>query len=154
MSVARLEGGGLVELTDFVIVLFENQKFPAGSVICLGSASLLHKVGLTVYTMDWNRCLDILTKRIGGIQICPLIPVIKDYIPGSLATNLIALVFWLTKQYEGSTLGLLSVWSLLAGIVTDLTTLGCPPLQSRCWLPLDHAQIEMYQLAPRHVPRV
>ena len=102
-----------------------------------------------VYTMDWNRCLDILTKRIGGIQICPLIPVIKDYIPGSLATNLIALVSWLTKQYEGSTLSLLSVWSLLAGIVTDLTTLGCPPLQSRCWLPLDHAQIEMYQLVSR-----
>ena len=121
VSVARMEGGGLGELTDFVIELFDNQKFPAGSVICLGSASHLHKVGLTVYTMDWNRCLDILTKKIGGIQICPLIPIIKDDIPGSLATDLIALVSWLAKQYEGSTLGLLPVWAHLAGLVTDLT---------------------------------
>ena len=122
VSVARMEGGGLGELTDFVIELFENQKFPAGSVICLGSASHLHRVGLTLYTLDWNRCLDSLTKRIGGIQICPLIPVIKDDIPGSLATDLIVLVSWLTKQYEGSTLGLLSAWSLLAGTITDLTS--------------------------------
>ena len=69
ISVVRLESGSLGELTDLVIELFENQKFPPGSVICLGSASHLHKVGLTVYTMDWNRCLDTLTKRIGGIQI-------------------------------------------------------------------------------------
>ena len=55
VSVARMEGGGLGELTDFVIELFENQKFPAGSVICLGSASHLHRVGLTLYTLDWNR---------------------------------------------------------------------------------------------------
>ena len=121
VSVVRLESGSLGELTDLVIELFENQKFPPGSVICLGSASHLHKVGLTVYTMDWNRCLDTLTKRIGGIQICPLIPVITDNIPGSLANDLIALVSWLTKQYEGSTLGLVSTWSLLAGTITTLT---------------------------------
>ena len=121
ISVVRLESGSLGELTDLVIELFENQKFPPGSVICLGSASHLHKVGLTVYTMDWNRCLDTLTKRIGGIQICPLIPVITDNIPGSLANDLIALVSWLTKQYEGSTLGLVSTWALLAGTITTLT---------------------------------
>ena len=72
--------------------------------------------------MDWNRCIDILTKRISGIQICPLVPVIKDDIPGSLATDIIALVSWFAKQYEGSTLGLVSVWALLAGIITTITT--------------------------------
>ena len=122
VSVVRMEGGGLVELTDLVVELFESQKFPPGSVICIGSASHLHKVGLTVYTMDWNRCIDILTRRITGIQICPLVPIIKDDIPGSLATDLISLVSWLAKQYEGSTLGLVSVWALLAGTISTITT--------------------------------
>ena len=98
VSMVRLEGGNLGELTDLVIELFENQKFPPGSVICLGSVSHLHKVGLMVYAMDWNKCLDTLTKRIGGIQVCPLIPVISDDILGSLANDLIALVSWFTKQ--------------------------------------------------------
>ena len=38
VSVARMEGAGLLELTDLVIELFENQKFPPGrlSVLVLG----------------------------------------------------------------------------------------------------------------------
>ena len=121
VSVARMEGAGLLELTDLVIELFENQKLPPGSVVCIGSGSHLHKVDLTVYTMDWNRCIDILTRRISGIQISLLVPVIKDNIPGLLATDIIALVSWYAKQYEGSMLGLVSVWALLAGIITTIT---------------------------------
>ena len=94
--------------------------------------------------MDWNRCIDILTKRISGIQICPLVPVIKDDIPGSLATDIIALVSWFAKQYKGSTLGLVSVWALLAGIITTITTeeLQSPTYCTIQWLCLQPSLLD------------
>ena len=51
----------------------------------------MHRVGLTIYTMDWIRCVAILNKKIEGIQVCPLVPVLSHDIPGSLAADLIKL---------------------------------------------------------------
>ena len=81
-------------------------------------------MGLTIYTMDWCKILNNLSSKIEGIQICPLVPVLNDSIPGSLARDLIALAYWLVRRYEGSTLGLLHAWSHLAGRVAELTHVG------------------------------
>ena len=136
VSVVRLESASLLELADITIEIFEKITFPAGSVICIGSASHLHKVGLTLYAQEWNSCVAILSRRIAGIQICPLIPVIRDAIPGSLANELIELTSYLVKQYEGSTLGLSGAWSHLAGTIAVLTADSPqPPAYSTVALP-------------------
>ena len=127
ISIVRLESASLSELTEICLEIFERSTFPPGSVICLRSASHLHRSGLTLYAQDWNRCTDTLSKRIAGIQICPLIPVIRADIPGSLASDLVELASWYTEQYEGSTLGLLATWSALASALTVMT---CEDLQS------------------------
>ena len=124
VGVARMESASLTELADFVLELFEKSRFPPGSVLCIGSASYLHRVGLTIYTMDWCKILNDLSSEIKGIQICPLVPVLNNSIPSSLAGDLIALAYWLIRRYEGSTLGLLHAWSHLAGRVAELTHVG------------------------------
>ena len=53
VAVLRLETGSLDELCDLVQEVFGENRFPPGSVICLGSASHLHRVGLTIYAQDW-----------------------------------------------------------------------------------------------------
>ena len=121
ISVVRVESGNLLELADLVIEIFECSKFPPGSVICVGSVSHLHNVGVTLYAQDWQRCVDSLKKQIVGVQVCPLIPVIRSDFPGSVAADLVELASWLAKQYEGSTLGLLGSWSTLATILSALT---------------------------------
>ena len=121
VSVVRMESASLLELSDFVTEIFDQNKFPPGSVICVGSVSHLHNVGLTIYARDWQHCVDNLTRKIAGVQICPLIPIITDDIPGSVATALVELASWLAKLYEGTALGLLGSWSALAATLSSLT---------------------------------
>ena len=121
VNVVRMESASLSELSDFVTEIFDQNKFPPGSVICVGSVSHLHNVGLTIYARDWQHCVDNLTRKIAGVQICPLIPIIRDEIPGSVATDLVELASWLAKLYEGTALGLLGSWSALAATLSSLT---------------------------------
>ena len=48
VSVIQLESGSLDELWELVQEVFGENRFPPGSVLCLGSASHLHRVGLTI----------------------------------------------------------------------------------------------------------
>ena len=91
ISVVRLESRNLLELADLVIEIFDSSKFPPGSVICVGSVSHLHNIGVTLYAQDWQRCVDSLKKQIVGVQVCPLIPVIRSDFPGSVAADLVDL---------------------------------------------------------------
>ena len=91
IGVLRVESASLEELVDSTFEIFESQKFPAGSVFCLGSASHLHREGLTTYTQDWCRCVNRLTRTLVGIQVCLLTPILLESCPGSLSNDLVAL---------------------------------------------------------------
>ena len=121
VSVIRLESGSLDELCELVQEIFGENRFPPGSVLCLGSASHLHRVGLTIYTQDWIRTVAIIAKKIEGVQICPLIPILYHCVPGSLATDIVQLATWLSTAYKGTTLGLIESWIKLAQLITTHT---------------------------------
>ena len=118
VAVLRLEIGSLDELCDLVQEVFGENRFPPGSVICLGSVSHLHRVGLTIYAQDWIRIVAVISKKIDGVQICPLVPILHHGVPGSLATDLIQLATWLSTVYKGTTLGLIETWIKLAQQLT------------------------------------
>ena len=124
IGVVRVESASLEELVDLTFEIFGNQKFPAGSVFCLGSASHLHREGLTTYTQDWGRCVSRLARTLAGVQVCPLIPILTENCPGSLANDLVALASWYAKIYEGQTLGLMDTWVKLATILSEHTTIS------------------------------
>ena len=124
IAIIRIESASLEELVDMTFEIFENQKFPGGTVFCIGSASHLHREGVTTYTQDWGRCVDRLTRTLSGVQVCPLIPILTGTCPGSLSNDLVALASWYAKIYDGQILGLLDSWIKLAMALSEHTTLN------------------------------
>jgi len=113
----RIESASLSELDEIFSEMFGGIKIPAGTTICVGSASHLHKVGATIYAADWTVLCHSLTSRFPGTNICPLIPVLSDEFPGSLAVSIAALTAWFTTVYSNGNRGLLSVWAEASKIV-------------------------------------
>ena len=124
VGIIRLENGSLKELTELALEVFSGFKFPAGSVLLIGSATHLHRVGVTLYALDWNGCTLHLGKVLANVQICPLIPLLGENIPGTLGRELVQITGWLEKMYEGSILGLKEVWALCAGFVATAVDNG------------------------------
>ena len=124
IAIIRIESASLEELVDMTFEIFENQKFPGGTVFCIGSASHLHREGVTTHTQDWGRCVDRLTRTLSGVQVCPLIPILTGTCPGSLSNDLVALASWYAKIYDGQILGLLDSWIKLAMVLSEHTTLN------------------------------
>ena len=126
VSIVRLESASLSELGDLCGELFDSATFPPGSVIGLGSASHLHRVGCTLYAIDWKDCAAQISRKFPGLQVFPLIPIIVTPIPGSLACELVQLASWYAKIYECSALGLVDTWAKLAACLTDPTAAPAP----------------------------
>ena len=70
ISVVQLESASLPELADLCSELFESATFPAGLVICLRSTSHLHRVGVTLYSVDWKDSAARISKLIRWLQVC------------------------------------------------------------------------------------
>ena len=122
VGVIRLESAGLIELTDLILELFKNSRLYPGTVICLGSATHLHRVGATRYAVDWNTCVARLSKSFQNIQVCPLTPIPTTDCPGALAQEITYVACWFARMYGGSTLGLPDCWAKLTRITAALTT--------------------------------
>ena len=73
IGVVRVEDSSLDELAEFLCELFGRGALSAGSVVCVGSGSHLHRTGAMIYAQDWNRCNTKIMARFPGIRVCPLI---------------------------------------------------------------------------------
>ena len=71
-----MEDSSLDELAEFLCKLFGRGALSAGTVVCVGSGSHLHRTGATIYAQDWNRCNAKIMARFPGICVCPLIPLL------------------------------------------------------------------------------
>ena len=114
IGVIRLEDSGLDELSDLFCEIFVSGFLPPGSVVCVGSGTHLHRVGVTIYAQDWNRCVAKLTSRFREVRISPLTPLPRENLPASLANDLSMLSCWFARMYAENTLGLVDCWAKLA----------------------------------------
>jgi len=111
VATIRVESAGLPELTEIFLEIFSGITIPPGTTVCLGSATHLHRNGPTIYATDWIDTNKILSSAFPGIHICPLIPVISDEFPGSLAVSVASLTAWFASIYSNGNRGLLPVWA-------------------------------------------
>jgi hypothetical protein len=74
VPVARMENASLCDLVDFGFELLDKFIPPPGSVIMLGSASHLFRVGAGMYAKDLIESRTKLNARWRNIHICPLPP--------------------------------------------------------------------------------
>jgi hypothetical protein len=131
LGIIRLENASLAELIDLALEIFDQLRPPIGSVLMVGSVSHLHVVGSAAYCADWASAVRRLECRWGGINICPLVPVIREDYPIGLARELLELASWLATVYSGTTRGLGDVWlSLVDWLSLSVAdALSSPPVQ-------------------------
>ena len=98
---------------------------PNPGYLCWVSKPFAHcRANHLLYAQDWIRTVVELTKKIYGIQVCSLIPLLQHTIPGSLSSDLIQLAIWYCNVFKGTTLGLTDTWVKLAQQLTVQTVTG------------------------------
>jgi hypothetical protein len=134
IAVCRSENASLSELAELSIEILEKNALQQGTTIIYGSGSHLFKVGTSQYATDWilltNRC----AQKWPGVNICPLIPIIRSNCPGSIARDISTLASWLGRVYANSTTGLLDTWKYMLQIADAACTGNTIP--EICKIPL------------------
>jgi hypothetical protein len=102
-----------MELVDFLSEILDRRYLPDGSVILIGSASYLSRVGTSIYAREWTLAVDKVGRKWPNARIGPLTPVIRTDSPGGIARELIELASWFAKMYVGRHEGFLDSWNVL-----------------------------------------
>jgi hypothetical protein len=113
IAIVRLENPSLNELIDIAVEMFEKVMIPAGATFAIGSGSHLFKVGASQYATDWIQITQRCTQKWPNINVCPLIPICRNTVPGSFGRDISILAAWYGRIYANSTTGLLDTWKLL-----------------------------------------
>jgi hypothetical protein len=124
ISVTRLEDASLSDIADLTVEIFDKTTIPAGTVFLIGSASHLFRVGVAAYAQDWITVSNNLAKKFKNIHVCPLVPLILEDTPGSLARDIEMLAMWLHKLYGTGIKGLNEVWTGAASYATQYSLGG------------------------------
>jgi len=119
VTVIRIEGGSLTELMDIFGDVFGRNGLPEGSVLLLGSLVHLHRYGAGQYAKDWTGILMKAGRSWPTVRICPLVPVIREDVPGSVARELFELAAWFARMYTGNMQGMKECWEKLITTVID-----------------------------------
>jgi hypothetical protein len=128
VAVVRLEDASLEALAALATEVLDKHSLHPGSTILLGSATHLFRTGASGYANDWIKITTILEHKFRNVNICPLVPVLRDISPGSLARDLEILGTWFNKVYGNSIKGLLDSWNAVVHFV-QLASVGATPLQ-------------------------
>ena len=115
VPILRIENSSLHELVDVFCEIFEFKRPPNGSVLLVGSASHLHRVGSSFYCREWTQIVSRLNKQWPCLRVCPLTPLIREDCPGGVARELMEVCVWFHKVYQGTVHGMKSPWDLLIG---------------------------------------
>jgi hypothetical protein len=107
--------------------ILDQQSLPPSSMILVGSASHLFRVGPSCYAKDWIELINKIGQKFRNIHICTLVPVFLSDCPGSLARDIEILATWLHKVYSNTILGLLESWSALVAHIHGNSS-GATPL--------------------------
>lgn len=130
VPVVRVENASLHELVDMMFEIFEHKNLPDGTVLLVGTASYLHRVGSSIYCREWTQAVSRLSRRWPSIRVGPLVPVIREDCPGGMARELFELAAWFSKMYQGLANGMKGSWDKLIEKTLCLSP-GTTPLASQ-----------------------
>jgi hypothetical protein len=99
--------------------ILDRKNLPDGSVILMGTVSHLHKVGVGQYAREWTQVNDRMGRRWPNARFGPLVPIIKESVPGSVSRELVELTCWYSRVYGTGTLGLPDAWSKMITSVIE-----------------------------------
>jgi hypothetical protein len=110
MAIVRYEDATLADLTSLALEILDKTSLYPGSVLLFGSASHLYRAGASCYAADWVTLTGKIESRFKNINVCPLVPVLREDCPGPLARDIEILAVWLQKNYLCNIKGILESW--------------------------------------------
>jgi hypothetical protein len=110
IAICRMDNASLAELVEFSFEVLENFPLVPGSVILYSSASYLFRASVSVYAREWVDCTTKVEAKWRNIHMCPLIPIVHENCPGSMARVIEQLAAWLLKVYSNNIDGLSNCW--------------------------------------------
>jgi hypothetical protein len=113
LGIIRVEDASLSELVDISMELLEKTNIPPGSVFLYGSASHLHRVGVSLYASEFVDCGTRVGARWKNVHFCPLVPIMRESTPGSMAREIEKLASWVIRTYNNDIDGLTGSWEVL-----------------------------------------
>jgi len=122
--VIRIEGGMLNEMIDLFGEIFGRVGLPEGSVLLMGSLTYLHRHGVSEYARSWTRMVMQIGRSWPTVRVGPLIPLIREDVPGGVARDLVELAAWFFRVYTGNIQGMTSCWEKLVTKVVANSTGG------------------------------
>jgi hypothetical protein len=111
IAVVRYEDATLADLTAIALEILDKNMIHPGSVLLFGSASHLFRVGASCYAADWVGLISKLEQKFRNVNICPLVPVLRESCPGSLAADIEILATWLNRMYTNNIKGMADSWN-------------------------------------------
>jgi hypothetical protein len=108
IAVVHCEDAALADLAAMALEMLDKFSLHPGSVLLFGSASHLFRVGASCYAQDWIGLLGKIEQRFKNVNICPLIPIIRESCPGALARDIEILATWLANVYPSNMLYMLN----------------------------------------------
>jgi hypothetical protein len=126
IAVVRYEDATLSDLAATAIELLDRHSIHPGSVILLGSATHLYRVGVSKYAADWTEINYCLEQKFKNINICPLVPVSRESGPGQLGREIEHFATWLRKVYSNSIKGVLESWDAVVHFIHNASVGNLP----------------------------
>jgi hypothetical protein len=68
---------------------------------------------VSLYARDWNSCVAKIEQKWGGVQICPLVPILSESCSHAVVREITEFAAWLIETYKGSPKSLTEVWAYL-----------------------------------------
>jgi hypothetical protein len=119
MNIVRIENGSLTELADIFCEIFDGKKLAPGTCVLLGSLSYLGRVGASMYAQEWRVVTNMLQRKWGGLQVCPLVHIMTSEISGTMMNEILIISHRFKKVYEGTTNGLVVPWARFIDSLTS-----------------------------------
>jgi len=107
--------------------VFGRSGLPEGSVLLVGSVTHLHRYGASQYAADWTKLLMQAGRDWPTVRIVPLVPMIREDVPGAVARELAELAGWFNRMYNGNIQGMGECWAKLITMVIENSS-GSTPL--------------------------
>jgi hypothetical protein len=129
LGIVRVEDAALSDLVDICFEMLDQITLPAGSILMFGSASHLFRAGVSIYAQNLIECETRIGSRWRNVHYCPLIPIVRESCPGSLARELVQLASWIIRVYSTKIEGVTDCWEGLL-IAVQSQSIGSLPIHN------------------------
>ncbi len=122
VPVIRMEDPTLSELFYICHEIFDKTPLPSGTLFLVSALSYLAKVGITMYSMEWQKISRYFSERWGQSSVGPLPPIPREDCAGTVGVLITQLHTWYNHCYGTNICYPKAAWTQLVDTIASNTT--------------------------------